>query len=205
MSKETSTGAQRQVAAVSLFMSRLAGWSYVLCAVMITLDIVARNVFGVSSKATVELSGYALGFGISWGLAGAWIARMHVRVDMLLERLPRGPRAWLHLMSVLLLLGFLCLVAYGVIYLVRDSWELDAHDLSALHIPLWFPEGLFAAGILMLLVAVLATLVAVVRRLLRADTEAVNVIMKQKTASEEAEEAIEASQAVTPLAGGARC
>jgi TRAP-type C4-dicarboxylate transport system permease small subunit len=198
MSKPTSTWAQRRIADLALFMSRVAGWGYVACAVMITFDIVARNVFGVSSKATVELSGYALAFGISWGLAGAFVARMHVRVDMLLDKLPEGPRAWLHLMSLLLLIGFLTLVGYGILHLVRDSWELDAHDLSALQVPLWLPQGVFAIGIVVLFITVLVTLIAVVRYLMRADTEAVNVLMKQKSASEEAEEAVQASHGASP-------
>lgn len=188
-------------------MSRIAGWVYVACAMMITFDIIARNFFGFSSKATVELSGYALGLGISWGLAGAFVARMHVRVDMLLEKLPRSPRAWLHLLALLLLLGFLGVVAYGVIYLVNDSWEFDAHDLSALQIPLWVPQGAFTFGILALIGVVLVALVRVVRLLLAGDPDGVNAVMRQKSASEEAEEAIEASHAApaTAVAEGRAC
>lgn len=189
------TRIQRRVARLALFMSQVAGWGYVACALMIAFDIVARNVFGFSSKATVELSGYALGFGIAWGLAGAFVARMHVRVDMLLERLPRRPRAWLHLLSLLILIAFLGVVAYGAIYLAQDSWELDAHDLSALRIPLWLPQGVFAAGIVVFIVAALVTLAAVVGYLLRGQVDGVNRLMRQKSASEEAEEAIQASHA----------
>jgi TRAP-type C4-dicarboxylate transport system permease small subunit len=180
MSSATETWAQRQVAALAIFMSRVAGWLYVICAVMIVFDVVARNLFGFSTQATVELSGYALGCGIGWGLAGAFVARMHVRVDMLLERLPAGPRAWLHLVALGLLTAFLVAVLYGVTVLAWDSWELDAHDMSALRIPLF-------------LLALLITLSDVVRHLLRGDLAAVNLQMRQKSAAEEAAEAIEAS------------
>jgi TRAP-type C4-dicarboxylate transport system permease small subunit len=193
MSSATDTWAQRQVAALAIFMSRVAGWLYVICAVMIVFDVVARNLFGFSTQATVELSGYALGCGIGWGLAGAFVARMHVRVDMLLERLPAGPRAWLHLLALGLLTAFLVAVLYGVTVLAWDSWELDAHDMSALRIPLWLPQSLFALGILVFLAALLITLSDVVRHLLRGDLAAVNLQMRQKSAAEEAAEAIEAS------------
>lgn len=189
------TWAQRQVAALSIFMGRIAGWLYVACAVMIVFDVIARNLFDFSTQATVELSGYALGCGISWGLGGAFVARMHVRVDMLLERLPSGPRAWLHLMALMLLAAFLVAIVYGVGVLAWDSWELDAHDMSALRIPLWLPQAVFALGILVFFVAVLVTLGDVIRHLLRRDLEAVNQQMRQKSASEEAAEAIEASHA----------
>jgi hypothetical protein len=67
-----------------------------------------------------------------------------------------------------------------------------------LQVPLWLPQGVFAIGIVVLFITVLVTLIAVVRYLMRADTEAVNVLMKQKSASEEAEEAVQASHGASP-------
>lgn len=189
----TEEWARRQVAALALLMSRVAGWLYVACAVTIVFDVLARNLFGYSTQATVELSGYALGIGIGWGLAGAFVARMHVRVDMLLEKLPGVPRASLNVLALALLAAFLVAIAYGVGMLAWDSWELDAHDMSALRIPLWVPQSLFELGILVFLAAVLVTLGIVVRLLLAGDVAAVNQEMRQKSAFEEAEEAIEAS------------
>ena len=55
MSSATETWAQRQVAALAIFMSRVAGWLYVICAVMIVFDVAARNLFGFSTQATVLL------------------------------------------------------------------------------------------------------------------------------------------------------
>ncbi|WP_439590489.1 TRAP transporter small permease subunit [Hydrogenophaga sp.] len=196
MLRLTGTLGQRQVAALALFMSRVAGWLYVACAVMIVFDVVARNIFNFSTQATVELSGYALGCGIAWGLAGAFVARMHVRVDMLLEKLPRFPRAWLHLMALTLLMGFLIMITYGAFALAYDSWELDAHDMSALRIPLWLPQAIFGLGIFVFLVAILLALSDVIGHLSRGDIDAVNLQMRQKSAAEEAAEAIEASHSV---------
>lgn len=211
MSDSRGSWAQRQVAGLALFMSRVAGWVYVACALLVVFDVVARNLFGVSSKATVELSGYALGCGIGWGLAGAFIARMHVRVDMLLEKLPGGARAWLNLLALCLLAVFALAIAYGVLYLTHDSWELDAHDLSAIRTPLWIPQAVFAFGILVFIAAILITLVDVIVHLARRDIAAVNRLMRQKSAQEEAAEAIEASHAgssVSPAGrstGGSAC
>ena len=53
-----------------------------LCALFITFDVVARRFFGFSSQATIELTGYALAFGIAWGLAHALATRAHIRVDV---------------------------------------------------------------------------------------------------------------------------
>jgi hypothetical protein len=42
-------------------------------------------------------AGYMLAIGIAWGLAHTLVTRAHIRVDVLVNRLPLGLRAWLHL------------------------------------------------------------------------------------------------------------
>ena len=59
---------RRGVAALAAGMAYLAGWNYIACALFITADIVGRNLFGVSSAATVEVTGYMLAGGIAWAL-----------------------------------------------------------------------------------------------------------------------------------------
>ncbi|MDB5383221.1 MAG: hypothetical protein JWO26_2853, partial [Rhodospirillales bacterium] len=86
-------------------MAHIAGWNYVACALFITFDIVGRSLFGFSSQATVEITGYMLAGGIAWGLAHTLAKRAHIRVDVLVNRLPPRRRAWLHILSLALLLG----------------------------------------------------------------------------------------------------
>ena len=76
-------------------MTACAGWLFVLCAGFITFDVIARKFFGFSSRSTTELSGYMLGVGIAWGLAGALDARAHVRIDILIQKIPAGIRGYL--------------------------------------------------------------------------------------------------------------
>lgn len=76
------------VAALAAVMAWAAGWNYVLCALFITADVLGRNLLGVSSAATVEITGYMLAVGIAWGLAHALAKRAHIRVDVWVNRLP---------------------------------------------------------------------------------------------------------------------
>lgn len=81
-----------------------AGWCYLAITLIITFDIVARRLLGFSTEATTELTGYLMAIGMSWGLAGTLLERGHVRIDVLVQRLPLGVRVWLHLASLLALL-----------------------------------------------------------------------------------------------------
>jgi len=148
--------ARRGVAGLAALMGHAAGWAFFACAALITFDVVARNTLGWSSQSTTELSGYALAFGIAWGLAHALARRAHVRIDLLVMKLPAAVRPWLHLLAMAFLLGFATTLTWAAWMLVDESLLFGARDMSLLGTPLWLPQGLWMAGIAVL--AVLAAL-----------------------------------------------
>ena len=133
-------------------MGYLAGWGFILCAAFITFDVLARRFFGFSSQSTTELTGYVLAFGISWALAHTLTARAHVRIDVLINRLPAAdalsaaspePRGACASSSA---------SSPGApMALVDESLLFGATDISLLRTPLWLPQGLWAFGIVVFL------------------------------------------------------
>ncbi|MEY2621582.1 MAG: hypothetical protein RIT26_1402 [Pseudomonadota bacterium] len=136
----------------------VAGWCYLAMTLLICFDILARRLLGFSSEATTELNGYLLAIGMSWGLAGTLLERGHVRIDVLLQRLPLGLRTALHLLSLLALAVSVGFFIWGSVSLTLDSLSFGATDLSALRTPLVIPQGLWAAGFVLFGLAVLAWL-----------------------------------------------
>ncbi len=180
------------VSALVTFMAYLAGWNYVACAVFITADIIGRSFLGFSSSATVEVTGYMLAVGIAWGLAHTLARRAHIRVDVLVNRTPVGLRAWLHLLSLLLLGvfgGFCAWAAYG---LVDESLLFDAHDNSALSVPLVLPQGLWLVGIIAFCAMIAVLAVESLLSLLLGRAEELDRLLGSRTLEDETEEALEA-------------
>lgn len=140
------------------WLSRLAmgtaGWCYMAMTVLICFDIFARRLLGFSSESTTEINGYLLAIGMSWGLAGTLFERGHVRIDVLLQRLPLKLRALLHLLSLLALAITVGFFIWGSVSLTLDSLAFGATDLSALRTPLVIPQGLWAAGFVLFGLAV---------------------------------------------------
>src|SRR6218665_327604 len=91
----------------------VAGWCYLLITALICFDILARRLLGFSSEATAELTGYLMAVGMSWGLAGTLFERGHVRIDVLVQKLPLKVRVWLHLASLAALLVATGFFVYG--------------------------------------------------------------------------------------------
>lgn len=183
---------RRAVGALATLMGLAAGWGFVLCAVFITAEVLARSVFRVSTGSTTEITGYMLAFGLSWGLAHALTQRSHVRIDMLVNRLPQRARVPLHLLSLAALAVLAGFVAKGAFDLVEESLLFDATDISLLRIPLAIPQGLWAAGLVVFLVLILLMLLENTLLALSGDARAVERNLSSRGYDEEAAEALEA-------------
>ena len=181
---------------LALWMNRAAGWVYVAASLFITFDVLARQFFGFSSKSTVEMTGYMLAVGISWGLGYALVERVHIRIDLLINRLPIELRQYLHGFSLLLLAVFAGFLAWASVMLVRESIEFRATDLSPLSVPLAIPQGIWALGLCVFFGLSVLTLVEVTLLLVRGDSVGVDAMLGQRTYQEETEEALEAVAAV---------
>lgn len=182
----------RAVSGLAAAMAYAAGWNYVACAALITADVVGRNLFGVSSAATVELSSYMLACGIGWSLAHTLARRAHIRVDVLVNRLPLRFRAKLHVFSLALLTGFAAFIAWAGWQIVDESILFDAHDNSALRIPLALPQGIWAFGLFAFLAMALALLLETTLALAFGEAGEVDALLGSRSLEDETQEALEA-------------
>ena len=182
---------------VGYVMGCAGGWLSVVCAFFITLDVLGRKFFGVSSKATVELTGYMLAFGIAWGLTDALTTRCHVRVDVLVTGMPQGLRAYMHALA----LAFLVVLNFFFVWrgwaVVEESWMFGAHDSSAITTPLIIPQGLWAAGMTVFLFLSVTMLLEVIVLLVLGERERVDRLLGPRTLAEETAEALEAAAIAT--------
>lgn len=170
----------------------VAGWCYLGITLLITFDIMARRLMGFSTEATTEVTGYLMAIGMSWGMAGTLFERGHVRIDVLVQKLPLKVRVWLHMASLLALLVSTAFFVYGACSLARDSWELGATDLSTLRMPMVVPQGLWAAGLALLLLTVVAMAVRSLRQLAGGEADAMDHMLMARTYEDEAAETLEA-------------
>jgi TRAP-type C4-dicarboxylate transport system permease small subunit len=192
---------RRAVERVGRVMNAAAGWLFIAGALFVTFDVLGRRLVGVSSQATVEITGYLLATGLTWGLTEALASRAHIRVDVLVRRLPLGLRAWMHALA----LAFLAVLAFFLVWrgwaLVYESWEFGARDSSAFSIPLVPPQGMWALGFTVFFVLTGLLLLEVLVLLALRRPDAVDRLLGPRTLEEETQEVLEAAQ---PAASGER-
>jgi TRAP-type C4-dicarboxylate transport system permease small subunit len=177
---------------LTLAMGYAAGWGFILCAFFISFDVVARKFFGFSSQATTEITAYMLAMGLSWGLAHTLSMRAHVRIDLLINKLPMRYRQWLHLASLAALGLFAAFLAKASYDLVDESLMFRATDTSVLRIPLAWPQGIWAAGIAIFALTILIMFIENLLLVLSGRGAEAEANLMPRSYAEEVEEALEA-------------
>jgi TRAP-type C4-dicarboxylate transport system permease small subunit len=185
-------GVRRAQGIAHRLMGFAAGWVFVACAFFITADVLGRNFLGVSSQSSVELTGYMLALGTTWALGHTLIERCHVRIDLLIRKLPSKPRFVLHLVSLSMLVLFAGFLAKGALNLVEESWLFRATDISLLRVPLVIPQGLWAFGLGMFFLLTATMLLEGVLLLAAGRGAAVEQQLQARTYDEEAAETLDA-------------
>jgi TRAP-type C4-dicarboxylate transport system permease small subunit len=180
------------IAYIGDLMGSLAGWMYFLCAFFIAFDVVSRRFLGFSSQGTTEISSYMLAFGISWALAYVLATKGHIRVDVLVTRLPVRIRTYLHVLALTFLTVLSWLFARRAWEVFLESWEFGAKDTSALSIPLIIPQGLWAFGISVFCALTIMMWLEMLLLLLLSQHAAVDQRLGARSIEEETEEALEA-------------
>lgn len=109
-------------------------------------EVVARYIFRSPTEWSLELTTYALVWCGFFGAADALKRGRHVRVDLLLERLPHSVQRGLGLCTDLLALAFCLLLLREGSRFVYQSYITEAASVSPLRVPLFIPELAVPAG-----------------------------------------------------------
>ena len=135
----------RCVDALALALERLLGAALIVAVLYNFVNVVGRYVFGRTFISADEVQIYIMVYIAFLGAAVATWRRMHLRMDVLAQRLPRAVQAALgviELVLVLVLAGFVLYVAAGYAHQMAG---LDARSQNA-GIPMWIPHSAIVIG-----------------------------------------------------------
>jgi C4-dicarboxylate transporter DctM subunit len=131
------------------------GWVVLAYAVALTLEILGRKFFNTSFKGIDELGGFVLAISAAIGASYAMAQRSHTRVDVFLVRFPRAVQRVLNTLAMVLFAGFASFAAWRGSIVLRDTLEYGS-TATNLEQPLWIPQTLWLAGLVLLAAVSLA-------------------------------------------------
>ncbi|MEM6624907.1 MAG: TRAP transporter small permease [Pseudomonadota bacterium] len=125
----------------------LAGYACLGLSFLIVVEIVARKLFNFSIQGVDEIGGYVVAVTGTFGMALAAANRAHTRIDVLLVRLPPRTQAVLNLLAYLCLAAGAAFMAYMAWRTLADSLAFNSVSSTPLQVPLWIPQSLWLAGL----------------------------------------------------------
>jgi TRAP-type C4-dicarboxylate transport system permease small subunit len=157
---------------------RLGAWGAAACMVaicaLIALQVTFRLVdallvlvglgrLGLSITGVSEMASYLLVGATFLGLAYTFVHHAHIRVTLLISRLPSVIRVWFEVFGLIVALAISLLLGYGLIELARESLQYNDVSSGFLSIPLWIPQTVLATSVGLLCLALAEALLMALR------------------------------------------
>ena len=161
-------------------------------AVLITLDVIFRNLVKTTYFESFELSGYAFAISTSFGLAYAFFSKAHIRIEVIYNLLPKKARAWFDVVSVLTLAAIALTLTYWCADTVLQNGASGARSNSTLGLLLVIPQSIWLLGLAWFAFVVSSTAAVALVRALFGRIDAITAELGVSTLDEEVSASLDA-------------
>ena len=152
-------GALHRVAQVAVW---IGGASLMVCAILVTGDVIMRKLFSITVSGSDEISGYAFAASTTWAYSYCLLHRANIRIDAVYNLFPNVVKAVLDLIGLLALLFFMFMLTRPAIDVLGETIRNDAVSNTTLLTPLWIPQMPMAIGSVVFAVALTDHLLQIV-------------------------------------------
>lgn len=168
----------------------VGGIALLACALLISIDLILRKLFGISMGGADEIAGYVLAIVSSWAFPIALLKRSHIRVDILYSRLPLKPKVGLDLLALAGMAVFVGALLWHSGQVLLDSIHYRSVSTTPLQVPLWMPQSLWFAGYLFFAVIILVLAWASLMQIRQQRLTAVSALIGIHSVEEEIHEEV---------------
>ena len=146
----------------------IAGWLFVVCAVVICFDVMTRKIGyqipGFGSTRLQELEWHLHTALFCFWLGAAYIKNAHVRIDIALSRASPRTHAMVELLGCIAFAVPYCLLAiYFSSVVTQIAWNLNEHSESPTGLAQrWIPKGFITVGLILLLLGVFSVMMRMI-------------------------------------------
>jgi TRAP-type C4-dicarboxylate transport system permease small subunit len=127
----------------------LGGYGLLALAALVGFEAVARKLFAFSLQGVDEIGGYIIAAMAAFGFSYALLQKAHTRIDIFTTRLSRPAQLWLNVLALAALAVFACFMAWRGCGALADSIELKSVSSTPLRTPLWLPQSVWVAGLVL--------------------------------------------------------
>ena len=140
----------RSLDRVYLSMGYLCGTMFLLLALFITYQVIARKLGGIMAPGMDLMSGYTMAMASTWAFSYALRTGSHVRIDVLLPFMSPKVRWMADQVALASIVFFISITSWKVWIMVLKSHEIGAVTNTYPLTPLWIPQTVVGIGFSML-------------------------------------------------------
>ena len=135
---------------ISNFFGYVSGWLVPCMMVLVAVEVFMRYVLHNPAMVADEFSAYML-VGLSYlGLAYTWRNGGHVRITLLVSRLPVKAASWIRLFMLILIFIFMIGITHAGWKMIIYARQIDLRSDTWLTFPLFWPQLTVFIGFLLL-------------------------------------------------------
>lgn len=118
-----------------------------LCAILVSLDVVFRAAFKVTYFESFELSTYAFAIATAMGMSYALVSRAHIRIEVLYMMMQPRKRGWFDAIAYTVFALCTLVLLYWCAQVVLSNYDSGARSNSSLAAPLVIPQAIWLFGL----------------------------------------------------------
>ena len=150
---------------VNLVTVDIIAWMIFAMMMLVMVEVVARYIFNSPFGIADEISAFMLIAIIFVGTAYTWKEKGHIRIDVLVSRLPSRVRVWLRLATLILATAFVPVLIKAYYDLVLRSRRFDWRSEHWLRLQLEWPQLIMFIGAILLFIVMLIELIKSIREI----------------------------------------
>jgi TRAP-type C4-dicarboxylate transport system permease small subunit len=189
---------------VETILANVFGTIFLVLAFVVTIETLARKLFNFSIQGADELGGYSLAIGSTIAFSLAAAGRNHIRVDVFHELFPRGIKAALNWISIVLLAALAVLFVAVSFRVVSETLAYRSTAQTPWATPLIYPQAAWYAGLVMFMLVAVGFAARAKWLLAKGRIDDLNEEFHPKSAREELKEELDDFAQRRASAGGGR-
>ena len=140
---------------LTLITGLIAGFSLLAMTLMVTMDVTLRYGFNAPTKWANEFSSYLAVLVIFLGISYVLRENAHIRVDVVVRKLPRRAQDWIRVITSVILLGYIIILFHLTWDVLVINFAINKTSFTAMDVPIWpiqafIPLGLAIMGLLLI-------------------------------------------------------
>ncbi len=141
----------------------LSAWLIFSMMVLVVVEVVTRYILRSPLMIADEFGGYMLVGVAIIGLAYTWKERGHIRIEVIVSRLPSKVRSWFRLVTLIAATAFVPILIKASFELWAFSHSRGLRSETVLLTPLEWPRLILLVGSILLLLVLIAELVQAIK------------------------------------------